>query len=126
MAHIAAALRRGGFQVEVGEIELVEVADVPPEIPKKGPVVMRRDLAAEVLGKRIPLGTGQIVLEDFEISQRGTDESGNRILALRPSSGEAAKTIEEISKPHQAKRPSPPPRKKHRSHRGRSRRRGGR
>lgn len=126
VAQIAAALRRGGFNVEIGEIGLVLVPDAPPEIPKEAPLVLRRDLAADVLGQTVRLGRGQIVLEDYEFVERGNDEQGRRLVGLRTGNAEAAKTIERLSKPQKSKKPPPPPRKKHRSRRGRNRRKRGR
>lgn len=126
VAQIAAALRRNGFKVKVGEIEVVQPPGAPREIPKKGPVVMRRDLWAVVLGQKISVGTGQIVLEDYEFRERGYDDDGNRLLALRPANPEAAETIEKIAKPKTTQKPPPSPKKKNRKRRGRGRRRGGR
>jgi hypothetical protein len=126
VAQVAAALRRGGFNVKVGEIEFVQGPEAPREIPQGGPLVLRRDLDIELFGRRVPLGVGQIVIEDYEFEKRGTDEQGNRVLALRPGSPEAAETTERISRPQKTKKPPPPPGKKGRSRRGRSRRKGGR
>lgn len=125
VAEIAAAIRRGGFNVTVGEIELVAVPDTPDELGNKGPVLMRRDLEATLLGKIVPLGPSQIVLEDYEITELEPDEEGRRRLRLRPGSTEAAKVLEKIGKPKRTRKPPPPP-NKNRKRRGRSRRKGGR
>jgi hypothetical protein len=126
VAEIAAAIRRGGFNVTVGEIELVAVPDAPDPLGNKGPVLMRRDLEATLLGKSVPLGPSQIVLEDYEITELEPDEEGRRRMRLRPGSAEAAKVLEKIGKPKRTGKPPPPPNKKNRKRRGRSRRKGGR
>ena len=126
VAEIAAAIRRGGFNVTVGEIELVAAPDAPDELDKQGPILMRRDLEATLLGRKVPLGPSQIVLENYEINELEPDEKGRRRLRLRPGSAEAANVLEKIAKPDTAKKPPPPPRKKRRKRRGRGRRKGGR
>jgi hypothetical protein len=126
VAEVAAAIRRGGFNVTIGEIEFVAVPSAPAEINKQGPILMRRDLEATLLGKKVPLGPSQIVLEDYEIKELGPDEEGRRRLRIRPGSAEAAKVLEKIGKPKTAKKPPPPPKRKSRKRRRRGRRRGGR
>lgn len=127
LGQIAGAINRGGFNVTISEIEfLADPGASSDDLHKSGPIVIRRDLTVDLLGKTIPLGPSQIVLEGYKIEELGLDPKGRRRLRLRPE-GEAPTTLmERIGKPKKAKRPPPPPARKNRRRRGRSRRKRGR
>jgi hypothetical protein len=124
-ATVAAALRRGGFnvvfeqlEVQVGEEEFRSMGD-------GGPILIERDIEANVLDSRIPLGRTRLELADSESEVLSLRPDGSRLLRLRPKGGAPAELFERIIRTKRAKRPPPPPRKR-RGKGGRSRRRRGR
>jgi hypothetical protein len=127
VAEIAAAIRRGGFEVKVEEMEFLADPDADPIGTKEaGPIVIRRDLSVRLLGDEIALGPSQIILEGYRIEEIGLDPQGRRRRRLRAEDPAAAPiSFERIASPKPSKKPPPPPRKSGRR-RARSPRRRGR
>lgn len=127
LAQIAAAIKQGGFDVRLEEMEFIADPNARADnLDRPGPIVIRRDLTVDLLGKRIHLGHSQLVLEGYAIEEIGLNADGQRRMRVRPQ-GEKAPTLREwIAKPKRAKRPPPSPKRRSSKRRGRSRRRGGR
>lgn len=127
LGQTASALKRGGFNVKIDEIEFLARPDASQEdIEKQGAIVVRRDLTVELFGEEIPLGPSQIELEGYKLEQIGLDRNGQRRLRLRPGDDLPISLFERIGRPERSKKPPPPPKKRSRKRRGRSRRKGGR
>jgi hypothetical protein len=126
IATVAAALRRGGFHILLYDSQL----SIPPEnmenIRAGGPMVIRRELSVNLLGKTIELGPSQIEVPHYSFEEVGKEPNGNLLIRLTPAGGSPAKLLERIVRPRRTKRPPPPPRRKHGKKRGRGKRKGGR
>ncbi len=109
VAEIAAAVRRGGFEVKVEGMEFLADPDADPISRKEaGPIVIRRDLSVRLLGEEIALGPSQIILEGYRIEEVGLDPQGRRRRRLRAEDPAAAPTsFERIASPKKSKKASP-------------------
>lgn len=124
VAMVAAAIRRGGFNVLLHQFEIVISPADLEKFRTGGPLMIQRDLEVMVLDKKIDFGLSKLELPQYHYEKLGDEGEGNIRIRVSPLGEAPAKMLEQITRPARSKRPPPPPRRKKRKRGGR--RKGGR